>query len=141
MLSIFGLANIGNHQSLQLVWAANNWAALLHSTPMFMAPGEDEQRVAVGKLMLRLYVKFARAALDDGRRLFRCRPKLHLLVHLTEDVRASHLNPSHLSCWMDEDGIKRYMRLKRMVHVRTASVRCLERYKLGLLSRLKDALK
>ena len=106
---------------------------------MFMAPQEDQQRVAVGRLMMRLYVKFARAALDDGKRLFKRRTKLHLLGHLTEDVRASRLNPAHLACWMDEDGIKRYMHVKRMVHVRTASLRCLERYKLGLPSKLKDA--
>lgn len=105
---------------------------------MFMSEKEDGQRMAVGQMMVHLYIKLARSALDGGKRLFRCRPKLHLLWHLAMDSRPSRLNPSHLGCWMDEDGIKRYMRLKKLVHPRTASQRCLERYKLGLLPKLRD---
>ena len=58
---------------------------------------------------------------------------------MVEDQRLSRLNPAHLSCWMDEDSIKRTMRIKKMVHKRTATQRCLERYKLGLLAKLKEA--
>ena len=108
---------------------------------MFLSPEEDRHRLVVGKCMVQLYVRMARKALDSNLRLFRCRPKLHLLHHMTEDVRPSRLNPAHLSCWMDEDFIKRMMHVKRMVHKRTATQRCVERYKLGLLAKLKDAEK
>ena len=126
---------------LQFVWLANSWISLLCSADMFLTPEEDRQRMVVGKLMMQLYVRMPRNALDRNLRLFRCRPKLHLLHHMAEDVRPSRLNPAHLSCWMDEDSIKRTMHIKRMVHKRLATQRCLERYKLGLLAKLKDAEK
>ena len=91
--------------------------------------------MVVGKLMMRLYVRMARNALDRNLKLFRCRPKLHILNHIVEDCRPSRLNPAHLACWMDEDNIKRVMHVKKAVRKRVATQRCLERYKL----RLKDA--
>ena len=117
------------------MWLANSWVALLCSGAMFLTPEEDRERVVVGKLMMQLYVRMARDALDRNQRLFRCRPKLHILNHMTEDVRPSRLNPAHLACWMDEDNIKRVMHVKKHV----ATQRCLERYKLGLVARLKEA--
>ena len=128
-----------NMQPLQFVWLANSWVALLCSGDMFLTVEEDRRRVVVGKLMMQLYVRMARNALDRNLKLFRCRPKLHILNHIAEDCRPSRLNPAHLACWMDEDNIKRVMHVKKAVHKRVATQRCLERYKLGLVARLKDA--
>lgn len=114
---------------------------MLHTAPMFLSAAEDEHRMHIGQLMLRTYVKLARWALDSNKKLFRCRPKLHLLTHLAEDRKPSRLNPVHCACWMDEDFVKRAMNIKKKLHKRTATERTLQRYTLALSTKLRAAQK
>ena len=128
-------------RSFQAVWSANNVVSLLQTAGIFLSPMEDEQRKTIGKYFLQLYVRLARKALDDGQRLFRVRPKFHLLLHLLEDKRPSKQNPAHCSCWMDEDYIKKVMRVKKLTHRRTAALRCLQRWLMALPGKLQEAEK
>ena len=141
----FSNPSLSLYQSLcfgaQVVWLAECWVAMLQSAGMFLTAAEDEQRMQIGQLMLRTCVKLARWALDNNKKLFRCRPKVHLLTHMCEDQRPSRLNPCHCSCWMDEDFIKRSMNLKKKVHRRTATQRTLQRYTLALGTKLREAQK
>ena len=100
---------------------------------------EDEHRRVIGMYFMELYVRLARNALDSGLRLYRVRPKFHLLFHLLVEPRASMLNPAHCSCWMDEDFVKKSMRIKKAVHRRTATLRCLQRWLLALPQKLGEA--
>lgn len=135
---VCSLAALGASLS-QVVFAADSWARGLLGAGMFLTDRENEQRKILGQLFLKLYVRLARQALDSHKRLYRCRPKLHLLVHMSEDDRPSSLNPAHLNCFMDEDFIKRSMAIKKGVHRLTATVRTLQRFIIGLRARLIDA--
>lgn len=127
----------GNVDLSTLIWSANLWISMLFRAGMFLSEAEDEQRKVVGLLCIRTLVKLAREELEAGRRLWRLRPKMHLVHHMCIDCRPSRLNPHHLSCWMDEDFIKRAMKVVKAVHKRTATSSSLERYLLGLPQRFK----
>ena len=120
-----------------LIWSANVWISMLFRAGMFLSEAEDEQRKVLGLLCIRTLVKLAHRELQAGRRLWRLRPKMHLVHHMCIDCRPSRLNPHHLSCWMDEEFIKRAMRVVKAVHKRTATASSLERYLLGLPQRLR----
>ena len=67
-------------------------------------------------LYLRSHVALAEKAITDEKRLYRIRPKLHLLHHLF--VRDGCANPHCYSTWMDEDAFK----VHRPTDCRRASV-------------------
>ena len=99
---------------------------------LFLTPTKDEQRRILGQLAITHYVKMASEAEQRGERLWRCRPKLHMCHHLALDERPSRQNALAFSCWMDEDNVKRAVRLTKKVHKKTATQSCLQRWQMGL---------
>ena len=86
------------------------------------------------------YLKLAVASDAAGVHRWRCRPKLHLLHHLAVDSYLSLQNPANFSCWMDEDCVKRMIRLKKWVHKRSATESALQRWQMGLPEVLRPHL-
>ena len=82
----------------------------------------------------------AAASVGRGERLWRTKPKLHILHEMVLEAKPSHLNPNTGSTWMDEDWVKRVMKVKRGVHRRTATESCLRRYLLGLPAKMLEAV-
>ena len=107
---------------------------------MFLTELEEENRLTLGKLCTTSYAALAANAVQGKRFLFRLRPKYHLWHHLAIDVRASKLNCNIHATWMDEDSVKRWMRIKRQVHRRTATENVLRRFLLGLRANLDRGL-
>ena len=107
---------------------------------MFLTELEEENRLRLGHIMISSYASLAAASVEKKEWLFRLRPKFHLLQHCTIDVRPSNLNPNVASTWVDEDAIKRWMRIKRCVHKRTASENVLNRFLLSLPAELARGL-
>ena len=121
----------------EVLWLGDAWVRLLVQSGLFMTAEEDEQRQVLGEMLLRNYVQMALIAENAGVHRWRCRPKLHLIHHVATERRASALNPAAASCWMDEDNIKRVMRIERAVHKRTATRSSLQRWLLGLPQKLR----
>ena len=116
-----------------LVWACNNLFGLLSSTGMFLAPQEQKQVQIAGNLVIHTYLRLASDALAKRECLWRMRPKFHLLHHLIlETQRPSAYNFHWLSTWLDEDGCKRWMAVKRGTHKNVSTDRTLRRWILGL---------
>jgi len=107
---------------------------------MFLTELEEQNRLALGKLSTVSYAALAAKAVEEKQFLFRLRPKYHLWHHLTFDVRRSKLNCNIHATWMDEDSVKRWMRVKRQVHKRTATENVLRRFLLGLRANLDRGL-
>ena len=105
---------------------------LLHAAKEFLEPAEQDQRVIMGQLFLNTYVRLASKAVADNKKLWRTRPKLHMFHHIVLQRRQSMRNPVMNSCWMDEDAIKRFFKIKKTTHKRQASFNCLRRWLLGL---------
>ena len=123
-----------------IVWAANSLMSVWMGSPMFMS---DEQKLhihVIGQLFIRVYVELAAQALQDGVRLWRIRPKLHLLHHLILEQRVTQINAHYFSTWMDEDNVKRIMRVKKRTHKLQASDRSIKRWLLGLRPKLDSVL-
>ena len=124
-----------------LVWASNNVFGLLANTGMFLTSHQQDQVKTVGNLLMHTYLGLAAAALEQGDRLWRIRPKWHLLHHLfLETERASAYNFHYLSTWIDEDGIKKWMNLKKRTHPFRATERSINRWLWGLRPKLEAVL-
>lgn len=124
----------------EALWSADCWLNLLAKSGMFLTDLEEQNRLALGQLMISSYAALAAEAVQQKKFLFRLRPKFHLLHHLTIDVRASNLNCNVHATWMDEDAVKRWMRIKKMVHKRTATQNVLQRFALGIRANLDRGL-
>ena len=71
-------------------------------------------------------------------KIWRMRPKFHLLSHLFEEgARASQRNPNENAIWMDEDWVRRVARIIRRTHKDTSCLTVIQRYLLFLCQNLK----
>ena len=109
-----------------LVWCADSMMSVWANAGMFMLDQEVLHCQVVGQIFVRLYFDLAAKALQNRKWLFRVRPKTHLLHHLCLEKRQSNYNPFWNSTWMDEDMIKRVMKVKKMTHRLAASERSVQ---------------
>ena len=121
------------------LWAADSFLRVLHKSGTFLKEAEELHKTHVGNLFLRSYLRLASNALQARQRLWRLRPKFHLLWHVVHERRASRLNATFTSTWMDEDAMRKWMRITRMTHKRTAAINTLRRFLLGLPAKLNSA--
>ena len=124
----------------QAIWAIDRVLRLLQGAGMFLQEQEQLEKEVLGELFIKTYVKLAGDALRNGDRLFRVRPKLHMMHHLVIQRRSSMPNPAHWSTWVDEDMIKKIMRIKKGTHKRNACEHSLKRYLMGLPAKLQATL-
>lgn len=127
-------------QLVLCVWAADSWVRLLTTSGTFLTELQEYHKRVVGNIFLTTYVALAAASVGRGERLWRTRPKLHILHEMVLEAKPSHLNPNTGSTWMDEDWVKRVMKVKKGVHRRTATESCLRRYLLGLPGKMLEAV-
>ena len=114
------------------VWAGNHVLSILTHAGHFLTHSERQNRTVVGQLFLTSYIGLAHEELRRGRLLFRLRPKFHLFHHVC--MNPSFINAGRYSTWMDEDGLKKLMRIMRRTDARTAEQRVLQRWLLSLYS-------
>lgn len=124
----------------EALWAADGWLRGMLVAGHFLSEQEDFQRCVLGELFVVSYLKLAAQSEAAGVHRWRCRPKFHLMHHICVDRLSSRQNPAAYSCWMDEDCVKRMIRLSKMVHKRTATVAALQRWQLGLPAQLRKFL-
>lgn len=125
---------------IQGLWSADCWLNLFAKSGMFLTDLEEQNRLTLGRLMISSYAALSAEAVQQKKFLFRLRPKFHLLHHLTIDIRASNLNCNVHATWIDEDAIKRWMRIKKLVHKRTATQNVIQRFALGIRANLDRGL-
>ena len=58
-----------------------------------MTDSERNTAVVTGRLFVQSYISLASESLEAGDYLFKCRPKLHHLLHIVEDIQL----PGHLA--------------------------------------------
>ena len=115
-----------------VVWVANQVISIIYNAPSFMSAAEQHQIRTLGAIFIRTYLYLAHEAARSQIYLWRVRPKLHLLDHVLRCERLSGVNPKLYATWLDEDSLRRYMRINRLTHKRTSHVRVLQRWLLGL---------
>lgn len=147
-LSDFVVNNdIGNPDLSTAIWTSNNVLTILaKSTGYFLTEREDQQVRLLGRIFCDSYLRLAHKALQEGKKLYRTRPKLHLVQHVFTMSTPACLNMHRYSTWMDEDANRKFMRINRATHRATAAQRVLERWMLGLpgtyekLEKMKSSL-
>ena len=111
-------------------WAAVQLIGVLSHGSLFLTESERSTAVVTGSLFVRSYISLASQSLEVGDHLFKCRPKLHFLLHIVEDVGlpGASRNPFCDSTFVDEDYVKQALIVKRRVSYRKASLNVLKRF-------------
>ena len=65
-------------------------------------------------------------------------PKLHQLHHIILDVIDDQNNPRFFHCFGDEDMVGIMLKLAKSCHASTVVRNCVDKYTVGLLSRLAE---
>lgn len=122
------------------LWCADVWLRSCTKADLFLDDHQQRQKVIIGNLFISLYLSLASRALEQGKRLWRIRPKFHLFHHRVIEDRPSRLNPHATATWLDEEWIKRTMKVKKKTHKRTATEKCLKRWLLALPQKMAQTL-
>ncbi len=118
------------------LWAADSLMSVLMNGDRFLTADELLHKQVIGLVFVRTYVQLASAALSNRERLWKMRPKFHLLHHMVLENRLH--NPHFTSTWMDEDAVKKFMVIKKKTHRRTSTERLLNRWLLNLKNKLVE---
>ena len=114
------------------LWTADHLLSIVANAGRWLTEPEQRNKEQFGNVFVRSYMELATASLRNRDRLFRFRPKFHILHHLLKDSPRSRLNPNVYSTWMDEDALRKIMKVHRITSIKTAPKRILQRYLLGL---------
>ena len=114
------------------LWSADHVLSLLSSAGRWLTEHEQRHKEQLGDVFMRAYLSLAQGSIQAGRRLFRLRPKLHIWHHVLKASPRSRLNDHVYATWMDEDALRKLMKLHRITSKKTAGLRILQRYLMGL---------
>ena len=107
---------------------------------MFLNAEQMDYARAMGLVFLRCWLRLAALALRAGQKLYKVRPKIHLLQHSFLGHRRSCRNPGVDVVFMDEDWIKSMAKLSKHTHKKTMALRTIQRYLAGLKQELRRFL-
>lgn len=122
------------------VWCMDSLMRMLAHSGMHLSEMQQRQKTILGSIYMNCYMTLAQKAIEDGKKLWRVRPKIHILHHCILEDRESRLNPHYSATWMDEDFVKRTMRVKKKTHKRTATCATLCRWLMGLPKQMQLSL-
>ena len=122
------------------VWCMDSLMRMLAHSGMHLSEMQQRQKTILGSIYMNCYMTLAQKAIEDGKKLWRVRPKIHILHHYILEDRESRLNPHYSATWMDEDFVKRTMRVKKRTHKRTATSATLCRWLMGLPKQMQLSL-
>ena len=74
------------------IWAADHFISILQNAGRYLTPLEQMNKEAVGMVYLKGYMALVRENLEARRRLYRLRPKYHILDHVIRSRPKSRLN-------------------------------------------------
>lgn len=125
-------------QLAAVIWTCVRWTTTLNSLGEFLSEQNQLEVSLLGEAWINSYLQLAASAAAQNQYLFKVRPKFHLCIHVHIFIATnpSRRNLARYSCWMDEDRIRRTMRMKASVHNSVASLRVLQRNLLELKARV-----
>ena len=114
------------------IYAADHTLSVLYNAGRYLTEAEQHSKETYGMMFLHNYMEMVHRNLTARRRLFRLRPKFHLMHHIVKARPGSRVNPAVFSTWMDEDCLRKMMRVLKLTDPRTAPRRILERFLLRM---------
>ena len=119
----------------ETITGALDFLGVHHSHQVFLKPYCAKFVHVSGMKLLRGYAYLASRAIQEGKRLYSLRPKLHYYHHVLLDLETQIrrrdewcLNPALFGCESNEDYIGRISRLSRKVSPKSISQRTIDRY-------------
>eukprot|EP00439_Symbiodinium_sp_Y106_P016560 s10258_g2.t1 len=109
-----------------VVWVANHTCEFLYKCGCFLSDDAWRQTSVLAKLFCNGYLKLAASANENGKLLFKTRPKFHFLQHLLEG-HGGKRNPVYDSCFCDEDYVRWCLKKFRKCSHKSASLNVLRR--------------
>ena len=128
-----------------VVALGNNFMPLLmvaREQGPFLTNEQAHQVMVLGQKWLEVYLRLhVKCKLLEScpYRLFNPRPKMHMMQHLLESCKGRR-NPAIAMTFMDEDWLKRILRVTKKTHRATAAENTLLRWTAGLQETLQAAL-
>ena len=118
------------------MYGACEFIYTLESETRWMNPENARRAWRGGRLMLQTYQVLAADALRQNRCLYKIRPKLHDVAHIVEHLASAGAveNPLFWQNFNEEDFIGKITDIAGSCNIRTAMLRCLQRYLIELMS-------
>ena len=89
-------------------WSMARFIALVDAEGLFMKKQSAREASACGENFVKCYIWLAHSRAGNGdATLFRARPKLHIFHHIALNLRTGTFNPKSVSCFSDEDYVRR----------------------------------
>ena len=123
------------HAMLETLQGGIDFTAVMHSHGVFLTRACARFMMKSGYRLLRGYAYLADTCINERRRLYALRPKLHFFHHTLRDMQdqldrgdTCVLSPGIFNCEANEDFIGRISRISRRVSPRLASLRTTQYY-------------
>ena len=98
---------------------------ILDSESQFLSHGVKTELPTLGQRLVGLYTALATKAKDDGVKMWKLMPKLHLCLHLCEWQAITHGNPRFYWTYADEDLAGTMAEVAQSCHPRTMAASAL----------------
>ena len=92
------------------------WFDILERSPRFMNQADADSTFDFGMKFVKTYERLAILSVMRGSRKWKFIPKLHVYVHLLEDVKCTRANSRFFHCFRDEDFMGLCKRLAIRAH-------------------------
>ena len=123
-----------------VVWSGNKVISL-YEAGRFLSQKEKATIEILGDVFARGFLSLANAALRRNAKLWRVKPKFHMLWLCHVFFSRRLINQSHYSTWMDEDYLKKCGHTLQLTAVKGAQKRLLERWLMALPVHLNKILR
>ena len=115
-----------NDQSiLEMIRLLVRFYQIIDSESMYLTAAVRRELPEIGQKLAELYSKLAKEAFENGSRLWKATPKLHLWEHLLEHQTLEFFNPRFFWCYSDEDLVGQLVDIGATCHPRTLAVTAL----------------
>lgn len=89
-------------------WSLARFIALVDTEGLFMKKQSALEAAFCGENFVKCYIWLAQSkAVNGDATFFRARPKLHIFHHIALNLRTGTFNPKSVSCFSDEDYVRR----------------------------------
>lgn len=122
-----------------VIWSSNKVISLMYEAGHFLSQKEKASIEILGDVFARGFLSLANAALQQNTKLWRVKPKFHLLYHIFFTKRT--INMCRYSTWMDEDFLKKRGKTLQLTAAKGAQQRLLERWLMSLPVHLNKILR
>jgi hypothetical protein len=124
-METYGDGSDADNDVLNLCLMMQRFYDILDHESQFLSDGAKIELPELSRTLAGLYAKLSREAYDNGVKMWKMMPKLHLFQHLCEYMALFQGNPRYFWTYQDESLVGDMIELCQSVHVSTLAVSAL----------------